>query len=410
MQQWSFVSDFAVRDYSGTYTVKMIPCIASPNGEFSIPPVCHPREPLTFDMDIRFQQVSDPVAAEFSLNTQMFLLSKKELWLSDGSMGFGEGTDTAFSDGSMIYGRVMVDPVQNLGDSFSCSIEKVFLCTGADGYVPKYNPTNKEYGCLADAPSLLYRFKILDKAQPDTQATAFGDITFKATLAQDTPGGLALARQPGSDGFTLSSSPLFQVCVFSKYSRFMWPAGREWFIHTIYTVRSRENANRNIGKRSVEYLHHSMSSVEQPETSNLATNRHRRAAPAFSDAPLTQDIGIENNRGTNIQHIALDRADRMVVSQRQPWSPNHDPLLERPLLESSGRESTNTSTLPMLVGLAGMILLICLIATIVILLLRRKKREKKTQLPPYTTSSSSAYDGYSHSPASMWSSADSSEV
>lgn len=55
----------------------------------------------------------------------------------------------------------MVDPVQNLGDSFSCGIEKVFLCTGADGYVPKYNPTNKEYGCLADAPSLLYRFKIL---------------------------------------------------------------------------------------------------------------------------------------------------------------------------------------------------------------------------------------------------------
>lgn len=47
-----------------------------------------------------FPQVSDPVAAEFSLNTQMFLLSKKELWLSDGSMGFGEGTDTAFMEGN----------------------------------------------------------------------------------------------------------------------------------------------------------------------------------------------------------------------------------------------------------------------------------------------------------------------
>lgn len=55
----------------------------------------------------------------------------------------------------------MVDPVQNLGESFICNIEKVFLCTGADGYVPKYNPGNKEYGCLADSPSLLYRFKIL---------------------------------------------------------------------------------------------------------------------------------------------------------------------------------------------------------------------------------------------------------
>lgn len=163
------------------------------------------------------------------MNTQMFLLSKKTLWLSDGSMGFGQESDIAFSEGiivlrsctfnlcsilpgacccqnkrgarvcvcctklldkallaqpescaecsslagcelcalfpgDVIYGRVMVDPVQNLGDSFYCSIEKVFLCTGADGYVPKYNPSNTEYGCLADSPSLLYRFKIVVSA------------------------------------------------------------------------------------------------------------------------------------------------------------------------------------------------------------------------------------------------------
>lgn len=65
------------------------------------------------------------------------------------------------NSGDTVYGRVMVDPVQNLGGSFFCSIEKVFLCTGADGYVPKYNPTKFEFGCLADSPSLLYRFKIL---------------------------------------------------------------------------------------------------------------------------------------------------------------------------------------------------------------------------------------------------------
>ena len=63
--------------------------------------------------------------------------------------------------GDTIYGRVMVDPVQNLGDAFFCNIEKVYLCTGADGYVPKYNPTKFEFGCLADSPSLLYRFKII---------------------------------------------------------------------------------------------------------------------------------------------------------------------------------------------------------------------------------------------------------
>lgn len=70
-------------------------------------------------------------------------------------------TNTSWFSADTIYGRVMVDPVQNLGDSFFCSIEKVFLCTGADGYVPKYNPTKFEFGCLADSPSLLYRFKIL---------------------------------------------------------------------------------------------------------------------------------------------------------------------------------------------------------------------------------------------------------
>lgn len=47
-------------------------------------------------------QVSDPVAAEFSLNTQMLLLSKRMLWLSDGSMGFGQESDTAFSQGMAV--------------------------------------------------------------------------------------------------------------------------------------------------------------------------------------------------------------------------------------------------------------------------------------------------------------------
>ncbi|XP_069747817.1 FRAS1-related extracellular matrix protein 2-like isoform X2 [Narcine bancroftii] len=209
-QQWSFTSDFAVRDYSGAYTLKLIPCASAPSQEYTIPNVCNPREPITFDLDIRFQQVSDPVAAEFSLNTQIFLLNKKSLWLSDGSMGFGEGSDVAFTEGSVVYGRVMVDPVQNLGDSFFCNIEKVFLCTGADGYVPKYNPLNAEYGCLADSSSLLYRFKILDKAQPETQDPYFGNIAFNARLAIDDAEAIALATQPGSDGFHVDSSPLFQ--------------------------------------------------------------------------------------------------------------------------------------------------------------------------------------------------------
>lgn len=54
-------------------------------------------------------------------------------------------------------------------------------------------------------------FELQDKAQPETQATTFGNVQFDASLALDNPEALPLVRQTGSDGFTLSSSPLFQV-------------------------------------------------------------------------------------------------------------------------------------------------------------------------------------------------------
>uniref|UniRef100_A0A3Q1JRS7 Calx-beta domain-containing protein n=1 Tax=Anabas testudineus TaxID=64144 RepID=A0A3Q1JRS7_ANATE len=353
IQQWTFISDFAVRDYSGTYTVKLIPCTSPPSLEYTIPPVCNPREPLTFDLDIRFQQVSDPVAAEFSLNTQMVLLSKQSLWLSDGSMGFEHESDTAFSQGDTIYGRVMVDPVQNLGDSFICNIEKVFLCTGTDGYVPKYNPSKFEFGCLADAPSLLYRFKIIDKAQPETQAQSFGSVTFNALLAVDDPGALPLVRQPGSDGFRMDSSALFQVS-----------AGREWFIHTIYTVRSRDNANRGIGKRSLEY--HVMS-----QHTNLLRKAQHRTKRSVNDVPdITEEIGVNNNRGTNILHITLDR------SSQQRTSPEREIFTKGIIPHELNQRDNSDDRLVLIIGVFVGLLLTALLIILIVLLVR-SKREKK---------------------------------
>ncbi|KAG8007986.1 FRAS1-related extracellular matrix protein 2 [Nibea albiflora] len=359
VQQWTFTSDFAVRDYSGTYTVKLIPCTTAQNMEYTVPPVCSPREPISFDLDIRFQQVSDPVAVEFSLNTQMFLLSKRSLWLSDGSMGFGQESDVAFSEGDTVYGRVMVDPVQNLGDSFYCSIEKVFLCTGADGYVPKYNPTKFEFGCLADSPSLLYRFKIIDKAQPETQARAFGDVAFNALLAVDDPSAMSLVRQPGSDGFRLDSTAMFQVA-----------AGREWYIHTIYTVRSKENANRGIGKRSLEY--HSLVSTSNDlalSPSGGKGHRSRRSAP--DEIPeVAEDIGADNNRGTNIMHIVLDRAKRRALGSNELLTNGLEPSELNAVEEEEG--------LVTVVGaLVGLLLTVLIIVTIILVLRFRQKDGKE---------------------------------
>uniref|UniRef100_A0A3Q3DXS4 Uncharacterized protein n=2 Tax=Hippocampus comes TaxID=109280 RepID=A0A3Q3DXS4_HIPCM len=185
----------------------------------------------------------------------------------------------------------MVDPVQNLGDSFICSIEKVFLCTGADGYVPKYNPTNLEFGCLADSPALLYRFKIIDKDQPETQARHFGGVAFNAVLALDDPSAARLVRQPGSDGFKLDSGAMFQVA-----------SGREWYIHTIYTVRSEDDADKGIEKRR-----HAITGGDR--------HRVRRSLPA----PVPEaaaGIGSDDTRGTNIIHVALDRFKQSSATSR----------------------------------------------------------------------------------------------
>ncbi|KAM6270253.1 FRAS1-related extracellular matrix protein 3 [Porphyrio hochstetteri] len=385
VQQWSFISDFSVRDYSGTYTVKLVPCTTAPGQQYALPVVCNPQDPIAFDLDIRFQQVSDPVAEEFSLNTQMFLLSQKELWISDGSMGFDEGADVAFAKGSEIYGRVMVNPVQNLGDSFSCTIEKVFLCTGIDGYVPKYSPGSREYGCLADSPSLLYRFKILDKAQPETQARTFGNLEFHATLAADRADALPLVNQPGSDGFSLSSAPLFQVA-----------AGREWYIHAIYTVRSKENAHRHNGKRSLDY--HELSSAKG-KVSSTVLKHSRRANP---EAPVfMQDIAVDRNRGTNIQHIVLDRSDKAVRIQKDVVSAGTQH--HRPVLEVTTGVSGN-SIVPVTGGLAGLLMLICTVVLTVFLLKQRKQHGAgKSNVP-------TSHSGSSDTMAAGHSSPDSSEV
>jgi len=52
-----------------------------------------------------------------------------------------------------------------------------------------------------------------DKAQPETQARVFGDVRFNAALAADDPSAMALVRQPGSDGFRLDSTAMFQVVI-----------------------------------------------------------------------------------------------------------------------------------------------------------------------------------------------------
>lgn len=45
----------------------------------------------------------------------------------------------------------------------------------------------------------------------------FGDVNFNAVLAVDDPSAMSLVRQPGSDGFRLDSTAMFQVFHFFSF-------------------------------------------------------------------------------------------------------------------------------------------------------------------------------------------------
>lgn len=139
-------------------------------------------------------------------------------------------------------------------------------------------------------------------------------------------------------------------------------AGREWYIHTIYTVRSRNNANRGIGKRSLEY--HVMSQHTVPK----GQNRSRRSTQDVPD--IIEEIGVSNNRGTNILHIALDR------SSQQKTSPEREIFTKGIIPRELNQKDNSDDRLVLIIGVFVGLLLTVLIIIVVVLLVR-SKREKK---------------------------------
>lgn len=69
--------------------------------------------------------------------------------------------------GQILYGRVLWNPEQNLNAAYKLQLEKVYLCTGKDGYVPFFDPTGTiynegpQYGCIQPNKHLKHRFLLL---------------------------------------------------------------------------------------------------------------------------------------------------------------------------------------------------------------------------------------------------------
>ncbi|XP_060078834.1 extracellular matrix protein 3-like [Ylistrum balloti] len=325
-QLWQFESDFAVKDYSGLYHIALIPCTAAVSQPYTLPPVCNPTDPITFDLPIRFQQTSDPVPSQYSLNTDFRLFNKRSLWLSPDTPTLGDKSSVTFSPGDTIYGRLDVDPVQTLGSEFDLGLEKIFVCSGKDGYIPKYAPTQGEYGCVGESKNLEHRFKILDLRDPHTVEESFDGIPFNARMARNDPSARDLLQQPGADGFSVDTKPLFQV-----------DPGRMWFLHAVFSLGSSQSS---IQKRSATY--HSI-------TKEVGGRSKRTETPS---------------KGTNMVQIVFSEL------------PQGDSALGSYEVSENGRDTP--SIMYILVGIC-LLLLICVILLIVFI-----RRRHKHSSPPST--------------------------
>ncbi|CAG09631.1 unnamed protein product, partial [Tetraodon nigroviridis] len=225
-QLWRATSSYSRKDYSGEYTVFLIPCTVQPTQPWIDPGdkalSCTAHAPEKFLVPIAFQQTNRPVPVVYSLNTEFQLCNNEKVFMMDPATADVSMADMdykgAFSMGQTLYGRVLWNPEQNLNAGYRLQLEKVYLCTGRDGYVPFFDPTGTlynegpQYGCIQPNKNLKHRFLLLDRKQPDVCEKFFHDVPFEAHFASDLPELQPLSAMPGVDGFTMKVDALYKVC------------------------------------------------------------------------------------------------------------------------------------------------------------------------------------------------------
>ncbi|XP_034152338.1 extracellular matrix protein FRAS1 isoform X3 [Esox lucius] len=316
-QLWRATSSYSRKDYSGEYTVFLIPCTVQPTQPWIDPgdkPLsCTAHAPEKFQLPIAFQQTNRPVPVVYSLNTEFQLCNNEKVFMMDpavADMSMAEmDYKGAFSMGQTLYGRVLWNPEQNLNAAYRLQLEKVYLCTGRDGYVPFFDPTGTlynegpQYGCIQPNKNLQHRFLLLDRKQPDVCDRYFHDVPFEASFASDIADLQPMAAMPGVDGFTMKVDALYKV-----------EAGHQWYLQVIYVIGPESISGPRIQRSLTYQLAHSSDSGDQDPASRPSQTVMRarrdlvdRSGRLTLDESLIYDNeGDQMKNGTNMKTLRLE--------------------------------------------------------------------------------------------------------
>ncbi|XP_062590289.1 extracellular matrix protein 3-like [Saccostrea cucullata] len=340
-QLWQFESNFAIEDYTGVYNISLIPCLTPVHQTYMTDGPCYPQAPVSFSLPVQFQQISDPVPVEYTLDTDFHLMRKKEQWMSEDPGKYTQNRVSSFAPGEKIYGRIDIKSVQRMGEHLQVSLEKVFICSGKDGYIPTFDPESEQYGCLSDSEKLQYHLKIIDRLAPFTVDKDLNGIPLSAKLAEEDAA-IRLVKQPGADGFVIDTEPLFKS-----------DPDRLWFLHVVYNLHSPNTQDGRIAP------YHSL------PVDNTAPHWLRRQRRSPKD-----ELGL-SGKGTNMIRIVLTEKHYEEEDMRAGVSE-----------VSEDQKGERSSLIPILVGIA---VLLCLTLILLIFIIRKKRKDSSPPPTPDST-------------------------
>nr|XP_014434426.2 LOW QUALITY PROTEIN: extracellular matrix protein FRAS1 [Pelodiscus sinensis] len=305
-QLWRATSSYNRKDYSGEYTIYLIPCTVQPTQPWidpgDKPLACTAHAPERFLIPIAFQQTNRPVPVVYSLNTEFQLCNNEKVFLMDptkSEMSFAEmDYKGAFSKGQILYGRVLWNPEQNLNAAYKLQLEKVYLCTGKDGYVPFFDPTGTiynegpQYGCIQPNKHLKHRFLLLDRNQPEVTDKYFHDVPFDAHFASELSDFHLVSSMPGVDGFTMKVDALYKV-----------EAGHQWYLQVIYIIGPETIAGPRVQRSLTHHLKRSRR--------DLVDNNGRLI---LDDSLIYDNEGDQVKNGTNMKSLSLEVQEAVVAA------------------------------------------------------------------------------------------------
>ncbi|XP_038647741.1 extracellular matrix protein FRAS1 [Scyliorhinus canicula] len=308
-QLWRATSSYNRKDYSGEYTIFLIPCTVQPTQPWidpgDKPLACTAHASEKFLVPIAFQQTNRPVPVVYSLNTEFHLCNNEKVFMMDPSeteMSLAEmDYKGAFSMGQRLYGRVLWNPEQNLNSAYRLQLEKVYLCTGKDGYVPFFDPTGTiynegpQYGCIQPNKHLKHRFLLLDRNQPEVTDQYFHDVPFDAQFASDAPEFHTMRDVPGVDGFTMKVDALYKV-----------EAGHQWYLQVIYIIGPESLSGPRV-QRSLSYR------LRRQKRDLVDKN----GKLTLDDSLIYDNENDQVKNGTNMKNLRLESEAMTLTSHKE---------------------------------------------------------------------------------------------